>query len=92
MPPQTSPRPYQKPSRDAIIRAVASSTAIETGQPIVAIEAQLRSDRGKFPHLALALKPASPPARGRCGRRCRYGRSRDGDHIMVDKKISNFRL
>lgn len=54
----------QKPSREAIVRAVASSTAIETGQPIADIEARLRGDKLKFSHLSLALKPAPRPARG----------------------------
>lgn len=57
-------RRHPKPSREAILRAVASSTAIETGQRIADIEAQLRDDHAKFSHLSLALKPAPRPARG----------------------------
>lgn len=43
-----------KPTRDAIVRAVASSTAIETGQPIGKIERALRARGGKFSGLRLA--------------------------------------
>lgn len=42
------------PSKKAILRAVASSTAIETGQHIQLIERKLRSKTGKFRDLALA--------------------------------------
>ncbi|MEW5885912.1 MAG: hypothetical protein AB1735_04320 [Pseudomonadota bacterium] len=52
------------PSHQAIVRAVASSTAIETGQRIAEIEAALREGRRTFAHLSLALKPAPKPARG----------------------------
>lgn len=41
-------------SKQAIIRAVASSTAIETGQSISQIERTLRSKSGKFRDIALA--------------------------------------
>jgi hypothetical protein len=51
------------PSRQAIVRAVASSTAIETGQRIAAIEARLQGGRKNFHSLSLALKPAVKPAR-----------------------------
>jgi hypothetical protein len=44
-----------KISRDRIIRAVASSTAIETGEPIAVIEKKLRRKNGKFQDLTLAL-------------------------------------
>ena len=37
-----------------IRRAVASSTAIETGKPIETLEAALRNRSGKFKHLKLA--------------------------------------
>jgi hypothetical protein len=36
------------------MRAVASSTAIETGQKIKQIEATLKSNKSKFKHLELA--------------------------------------
>jgi len=41
-------------SKDRIIRAVASSTAIETGQSIKKIEATLKSKKSKFKNLELA--------------------------------------
>ena len=45
----------QKPiSQQVLFRAVASSTAIETGQSIKVLEQQLRNPRGKFQHLVLA--------------------------------------
>jgi len=47
-------RPAKRPDKSAIIRAVASSTAIETGQPIAEIERTLRTKSGKFRHLSLA--------------------------------------
>ena len=43
-----------KPTRDVIMRAVASSTAVETGQPIGKIERALRARCGKFSGLQLA--------------------------------------
>lgn len=43
-----------KPTHDAIVRAVASSTAVETGQPIGKIERTLRARSGKFSSLRLA--------------------------------------
>ncbi len=42
------------PSPAAIRRAVASSTAIETGQPVKSIECTLRAAKSKFGHLKLA--------------------------------------
>jgi hypothetical protein len=42
------------PSRQAIRRAVASSTAIETGQRVQQLERTLRAKRSPFRHLALA--------------------------------------
>lgn len=42
------------PSPQAVLRAVASSTAIETGQSVAEIEAKLRSKKGKFRALTLA--------------------------------------
>lgn len=43
------------PSQKAIIRAVASSTAIETGKSVRQIERTLRDSKsGKFLHLKLA--------------------------------------
>jgi hypothetical protein len=42
------------PTKAAIRRAVASSTAIETGQSIARIERGLRASDGKFCNLKLA--------------------------------------
>lgn len=45
---------YAKPSRSDIIRSVATSTAVETGQPSSRVEASLETARKKFAHLRLA--------------------------------------
>ncbi|EQC2572858.1 hypothetical protein [Salmonella enterica] len=45
---------YAKPSRSDITRSVATSTAVETGQPSARIEASLEAARKKFAHLRLA--------------------------------------
>ena len=50
----TAPRIGKTPDKQAIIRAVASSTAIETGQNIRDIERTLRNKNSKFKHLTLA--------------------------------------
>lgn len=50
----SKPQSAKVPSKKAIIRAVASSTAIETGKSIRLIEKQLRSKNPKFRTLALA--------------------------------------
>lgn len=42
------------PSQARILRAVASSTAIETGQSITVIEAKLKAGNSKYRHLTLA--------------------------------------
>jgi hypothetical protein len=47
-------RAAKTPGKQAIIRAVASSAAIETGQSISQIEHTLRSKSGKFRDIALA--------------------------------------
>lgn len=62
MPAQPTPR--KRPSREAIVRAVASSTAIETGERIATIEARLRNRQTNVAHLSLALtRPARPAQR-----------------------------
>jgi len=43
-----------KVSKARILRAVASSTAIETGQSIKVLEDTLKSKNNKFKHLMLA--------------------------------------
>lgn len=50
----TPRRAAKTPGKQAIIRAVASSTAIETGQSIREIERTLRSTSGKFRDITLA--------------------------------------
>lgn len=45
---------YVKPSRMDIARSVATSTAVETGQPSARVEASLEAARKKFAHLRLA--------------------------------------
>lgn len=50
----TPQRNRKVPSKKAIMRAVASSTAIETGQAIPQIERALRDKRSKFRGLTLA--------------------------------------
>ena len=60
---ENQPLPRTLPSRDAIVRAVASSTAIETGQHIAEIEARLRDKMAVLPHLTLARAHAAPSGR-----------------------------
>lgn len=47
----------RQPSQDEILRAVASSTAVETGQRIEDIEAALRGDGSNLPLVQLADPP-----------------------------------
>ena len=47
-------RPSGERLKAAIVRSVASSTAIETGQRIEKIERMLRSGSSKYSHLKLA--------------------------------------
>lgn len=49
----TKPNP-KAITKKAIRRAVASSTAIETGQSIDDLELKLRSGKSKFRHIKLA--------------------------------------
>ncbi|MFG6432029.1 hypothetical protein [Roseateles sp. LYH14W] len=51
-PPQP-PQPARKPSEQSVRRSVASSTAIETGQSIEALEAKLRNPARRFAHITL---------------------------------------
>jgi hypothetical protein len=53
---KTAPAAVAEPSLQMrIIRAVASSTAIETGQSIQDLEALLKAQTSKFQQLALAV-------------------------------------
>ncbi len=45
----------KKVSKAGILRAVASSSAIETGISTLLIEKKLKSKSGKFSHLTLAV-------------------------------------
>ena len=47
-------RMHQPPSQEAILRAVASSTAIETGQSVKELEIRLQAQDSKFQQLQLA--------------------------------------
>lgn len=55
---------HRKPSRKAIIRSVASSTAIETGERIADLEAKLLEPRSAPFRVALAIKPPKRAGRG----------------------------
>lgn len=46
--------PGHQPTVTRIIRSVASSTALETGQSITELEARLQAQDSKFQQLALA--------------------------------------
>ena len=47
-------KPAKTPAQTRIIRAVASSTALETGQSIKDLESALKSETSKFQNLRLA--------------------------------------
>jgi hypothetical protein len=50
-----TPSPQRKtPSRQAVLRAVASSTAVETGRSVVQLEQRLQQPTVRFPHIKLA--------------------------------------
>ncbi|MDA7419152.1 hypothetical protein PGB34_22495 [Xenophilus arseniciresistens] len=44
----------KKPSRKALLRAVASSTAVETGRTVAQLEQQLKQATVRFAHIKLA--------------------------------------
>ena len=46
--------PRSKTLRRAVLRAVASSTAVETGQSVAALEAKLQQPTRRFAHIPLA--------------------------------------
>ena len=48
------PPTRKMPSKKAIRRAVASSTAIETGESVESIERKLRNRSGKYRHVSIA--------------------------------------
>ena len=49
-----SPKKRRTVSRDALLKSVASSTAVETGEATCGIEAKLRSGKSRFKSLPLA--------------------------------------
>ena len=52
---KTTPTPPKKPSMAALRRAVASSTAVETGQNIQKLEQKLKEPaKHRFAHVTLA--------------------------------------
>ncbi|WP_326534736.1 hypothetical protein [Pseudorhodoferax sp.] len=46
--------PRKKPSRKAVLRAVASSTAVETGHSVAQLELRLKQAPVRFAHIKLA--------------------------------------
>lgn len=51
---KTSAPQRKTPSRQALLRAVASSTAVETGRSVVQLEQRLQQPTVRFPHIKLA--------------------------------------
>jgi hypothetical protein len=51
---KSTPALFTPPAKTRIIRAVASSTAIETGQSIKELEALLKAQTSKYQQLSLA--------------------------------------
>jgi hypothetical protein len=49
-----NPLARKQPSRASMLRAVASSTAVETGGDIQKLEQQLQQGKGRFRHITLA--------------------------------------
>ncbi len=52
--PPPSTKKSKAPTRKALIRAIASSTAVETGQSIQALEKKLLLNKLRFAHIKLA--------------------------------------
>ncbi|MCQ8105304.1 hypothetical protein NP590_14410 [Methylomonas sp. SURF-2] len=50
----TGRKVVKKVNKDRIYRAVASSSAIETGESVKVVEQKLKSSENKFRYLALA--------------------------------------
>lgn len=52
----TNPAAPQRkaPSPKAVLRSVASSTAVETGQKVAQLERRLQQPTVRFPHIKLA--------------------------------------
>ncbi|KQM76659.1 hypothetical protein ASE76_18435 [Xylophilus sp. Leaf220] len=54
MPRTPALRRRKTPTRKAVVRSVASSTAVETGQSISQLEHRLEQPRARFSHIKLA--------------------------------------
>ncbi|WP_417067099.1 hypothetical protein [Niveibacterium terrae] len=52
--PQTNQQKRKAPSQSTLIRAVASSTAVETGLNVQALEQKLQLKSPRFAHIKLA--------------------------------------
>jgi len=52
--PKIAAPPKKTPSRSAVLRAVVSSTAVETGQTIPQLERSLQQAKLRFSHIKLA--------------------------------------
>lgn len=52
--PKTAVPQQKTPSRKAVLRSVASSTAVETGQSVAQLERWLEQPTVRFPHIKLA--------------------------------------
>jgi len=50
----SKPPVRKQPSRASVLRAVASSTAVETGGDILKLEQQLQEGKDRFRHITLA--------------------------------------
>ncbi len=51
---RSKPEKRRPVSREALLKAVATSTAVETGKPSRVIEAELRAGKSRFKSLSLA--------------------------------------
>ncbi|WP_179190298.1 hypothetical protein [Hydrogenophaga sp. IBVHS1] len=51
---KTTAQHRKMPSQKAVLRAVASSTAVETGRSVEQLEQRLQQPTGRFPHIKLA--------------------------------------
>lgn len=52
--PKTTDLLSKTPNRQAVLRAVASSTAVETGRSVVQLEQRLQQTTVRFLHIKLA--------------------------------------
>lgn len=52
--PQATAVEHKRPSPQAVLRAVVSSTAVETRQSVAQLEQKLRQPSARFAHIKLA--------------------------------------